>query len=81
MKKTQRDHLLDSPRKCVGIFGSCSRAATHEVEDPDGIGDPIPLCDEHWKWAEKLAQTLRGDPVLAQRFEKELDRAEAEMAN
>jgi len=33
-------------------------------EDPTGKGKPIPLCREHFKWAEGLVQILKGAPEV-----------------
>jgi hypothetical protein len=59
-----------TPKTCVGIFGPCDEIATHTLEDPDGKGEPVPLCEKHWLWTEHLITKLEANSELFSRFEK-----------
>jgi hypothetical protein len=64
------------PNVCAGLFGPCSEPVTHHMEDPDGDGPPIHLCDKHWDFAMDLEKALGEDPEFANRFAKEVRKAE-----
>lgn len=63
---------------CAGVGGPCAKPVVHHLEDPDGKGPPIPLCQEHWEFAVRLEQQLRDDPAFCQRFTQEVEAAEHE---
>lgn len=62
------------PEVCAGVFGPCSNEVTHHLDDPRGVGDPIPLCDAHWLWAVALEKALSEDPEFKKLFSEALDK-------
>lgn len=60
---------------CRGVFRPCSNPVTNLMADPDGKGDPIPLCDEHWKFAMDLEKSLAGNQVFRDKFEEAVTKA------
>jgi hypothetical protein len=66
---------IPTPKTCAGVFGPCSKTAIHCLEDPEGKGEPVLLCEEHWLWAERLITKLEADPELTRRFEKAINEA------
>jgi hypothetical protein len=45
------------------------------MEDPEGKGDPIPLCDEHWDFVTSLEKALSDNPEFFAEFSKAVDKA------
>jgi len=67
--------MADEPEVCAGLFKPCSKPVTHHLEDPDKEGQPIPLCDEHWKYAMDLEHALGSNSEFRERFAKAVDKA------
>ena len=65
-----------NPNVCAGLFGPCSAPVTHHMDDPDGKGPPIHLCDRHWDFAMELEKSLVDNPRFAKRFADEIGKAE-----
>jgi hypothetical protein len=66
---------MSDPEVCTGLLGPCSEPVTHHLHDPEGVRPPIPLCDKHWEFSEKLCELLGEDPEFKDRFEKAVNEA------
>lgn len=64
-----------TPKTCAGVLGPCNKIATHCLEDPEGKGEPVLLCEKHWIWTEQLITRLEADPEFTRRFEKAVNEA------
>lgn len=64
------------PNVCRGVFRPCSNPVTHHMEDPDGEGPPIPLCEDHWNFSLSLEKALKEDPEFRRGFEEAVKEAE-----
>jgi hypothetical protein len=62
------------PEECAGLFCPCFAPVTHHLEDLDGGGPSVPLCDEHWDWTMELEKRLNAEPEFATRFALAIDK-------
>lgn len=61
--------------KCAGILEPCYAPVTRVFDGGDG--KRVPLCEKHWRWAERLVELLVAKPELADKLRLEIERAEA----
>ncbi len=61
-------------------WGPCGKVANHILPGVAGYED-MPLCDDHNVECDMLENALKADPVFAERFKEEVDKAYKESLN